>query len=814
MTSRNYGYFKSIDDLAKVVKSLSDDDSPIGFDLETGYEGPPRTEASLAWHASTFIVGFSFTNDPKWARYVPLRHDFCDENLPEDDVWEIMKPLLEQPRIVPHNAKFEKRGCRTVGIELGIRGCSMLEAYVLSRWPSTKLKVLTKLIFNHDQREIHELFPKAKKKELKQLRFNTLSLTPDVVSYACEDSAWGLALHLHNLPLIEADPKLRFVYQLELQIMEIVADFEDHGVLIDWPQAERWLAESQDFLVGIEDEVRADFGALVGRSLKGLNVKSPTQLRTIFFDEPPRGLGLPITRETTTGLPSTDAIALTHIVKRDKHIEDEACEAGDHSGCSPDPAGAALKKLLKAREVDNHRKRFELWLDVDEAKYPVRGTDGRVHANYAQHIVGTGRFAASGPAIQQCPKKWHFVLRDGREFNGNFRDLIIPTPGMYLIGFDYSQIELRAIAGLAQERSLIEAFERGDDVHSLTAAKMLGKALEDVDEEKDRPTGKTMNFALIYQMGWRSLAARLGIPLERARELYFSYFANFPAIGSYVERCKQQCKMRVPLPYTQSYFGRRWTIWNLANTGVSPAQYATGERQSVNAPVQGWAADYMKIAMVRAVLKLKHLGWYLEKARILMNQHDALTFEVSMDIPPLDFMREIQPVVEFQVEGFPDIVSEWEFGYTWGSSVRIHDDTPFSLNANGQWVVEGKAEPIERDEDEFEEEMLPQTGGYHDIVGPALPEDPFQFDDLRPVVIEVGRRPTPSEFQALLALLASKPGQYSARLRTPTGEVSVWEGTAIGAGASAEVALVLPGSTVYHPEEHEVDASSLAEVLA
>jgi DNA polymerase I len=796
---RNYGYIRSTDELAKLMKVIGERPDPLGFDIETGYEGPAREKGSLAWHHGTFIVGFSFTTDPKWARYVPLRHDFCEQNLDPDSVWEIMEPVLTQPRVVAHNLKFEKAGLHTVGIDIGSKACTMLQAYVLSAWAEVGQKFLVEQVFGHKQRELADLFPGAKKKELAALRFNTLSLTPDVVAYGCEDSSWCLALHQRNMPQIEASKDLHAIYRLEMQIMEMMLDAERHGVEVDWPTMEGWLVQATEFVAALEDEVRADFGALLGRSLGGLNVKSPHQLRSIFFDDAPRGLGITPTRWTSGGekkdepVPSTDEIALNHLTKRD------------------DLVGGAVKKLLTAREVDNYRKRLELWLDKDPRKFPNRGFDDRVHSNYAQTIVGTGRFAADKPAIQQLPKKFDFHLRDGRAFKGNFRDTIVASPGYYLCGFDYSQIELRAVAGLAQERSLIEAFERGDDVHTLTAALMLGKAVEDVDEETDRPKGKTMNFAIIYQMGVKSLAARLGIRIEEAQVLFDSYWASFPAIAAYVSKSKKECMTRNP-PHTRSYFGRRWTIWNLANTNVSKAQYANGERQAVNAPVQGWAADYTKIAMVRATERQKQLGWYAGKVWLLMNQHDALIYEVSEEIDPADFIREMRTAVEFPVRDFPSIETEWEFGYRWGSMLRVsrprHPAAEF-VRDGGHWAVKGEA-PI-ADRDVFIEEEVEHD--FHETVGPALPDEPGEVGDLRPVVIELGRDITSTEANALMKLLASRPGPYEVVLKTPEGEAAVFAGTAVGVGDASEVSLVVPGSSVYHPEGRGIDIALVAEVM-
>jgi DNA polymerase I-like protein with 3'-5' exonuclease and polymerase domains len=808
MTVLDYGYIRTTDELAKIVKAISArPDLPLGFDIETGYEGVPVEEKALAMHAGGFIVGFSFTVDTRWARYVPIAHDYLAENLDPDATWEIMQPLLEQKRVVAHNAKFEKRYMRTVGIEIGVLGDTMLQAYVLSDEKQVGLKELVDSVYGHKMQRIEELFPKGtKKKELKALRFNILGLGPDVVSYACEDSAWCLRLFNDQKAKIEAHKDRLGIYNLELEILEILCDLEDYGMAVDWDSMARHHAEADEFIAKYAAEVRADLGALLGRSLASLNLGSPEQLRAVLYnskDQNPSGLGLPVVKYTDTGKPSTDAkIALKASAKKEP----------------------AVGKLLKLRELENLRKRFQNWLDITGEKkvpkYPVRGLDGKVHASYGQTIVGTGRFAANKPPIQQCPKKWEYELADGTKWEGNFRALLTSSPGHYLLGFDYSQIELRAIAGLAQERSLLEAFERGDDVHTLTAAMMLGKKVEDVDPDVDRPIGKTMNFALIYQMGWGSLSDRLAIPKQEARDLYDSYFANFPSIAAYVEKAKQEAKSR-DKPHTLSHFGRKWTIWELVDS-VSHAQYAKGERMAVNAPVQGWAADYMKISMTRATAFLKAQGYWGNGVMLVMNQHDAITFDVDEKYDPRELLTVLSPQVEWPLPGFPKIVAEWEFGYTWGGSKKLEADTPMERSSDGRWRLMADLGEIERDdmpEDEEDEEGNPVWG---EVVG-SLPDDveeAFSLADaveetalpVRTLMIQVARMPSAEEVHTLLRLLTSRPGANVARLKTPDGEIQLVSGTAFGVADAGEISVALPGVKVYHPEK-SVDLDSLAEVL-
>jgi DNA polymerase-1 len=821
MAVNDYDYIRSVDDLKRIVDVLGERPNlPIAFDLESGYEGPPRNGGSLAWHAGTFIVGFSFAFDPRASRYVPLRHDFAQENLDPDVVWPIMKPLLEQPRFIAHNALFEKHGCRTVDIELGIVIDTMLDAFVLSRWTSVGLKQLVAAIFGHEMREIHSLFPELKQKERDAIRFNALQVTREVVDYACEDTAWDLTLAGYLKEQLALDPDVGSIQRVETEVMDIVADMEDFGVAVDWDAMAHAKARSTNFILDLSQEVREAFGQLLGRPLDLLNLSSPLQLQHILYDDPPAGLGMPVIRRTPKENPSTDEISLMKLARE----------------------MPAVAKLLRVRELENHDRRFDIWLDADPKdknalpKFRIRGLDGRVHANYKQHVVGTGRFSASNPAIQQLPKDWFFTIgaatafyeerkeahkgdKDGEDlardeaeathpegvFRGNFRDFIVPIEGCYLLGYDYSQIELRAIAGLARERSLLEAFERGDDVHTLTAATMLGKMIDEVSD-KDRAIGKTMNFALIYQMGSTSLGQRLGLSQERAQQLYDAYFANFPSIAAWVDRAKREAQHRVP-PGTLSYFGRRWTIWDLAQT-TSRARYAHGERMAVNGPVQGWAADYMKFAMVRVARWLREQRLWGTKVRMIMNQHDALVFEVVEDLHPVEMLRAMRPLVEFPVEGFPEIVSEWEFGYRYGS-LRRFDETTDVVREDGRWRTVGETGVIERDDVETSNVVAADfhDTGLADI--PPEPEDPFAPGT---VIVDIAREPMPSEVTALFELCSSRPGSYQLVLRTPLGPIPLPVHTAIGPGDTAEVSIALPGADVYHPAR-SVDMDAMAEVL-
>lgn len=808
MTARNYGLITDPAELQGLVDSFAGKEA-IGFDVETGYTGPDRDKGSVRPHETAFVAGFSITADKSMARYIPIRHQ-AGPNMDPDTAWEIVGPVLsEGERVVAHNAKFEVRAMRKEGIELSLRSDTMLEAFLLARYKELGLKSLVDQCFGHKQAEIATLFvgedgKKPTAKFLKSLRFDSLpSDRPDVVSYACEDAAWCLALHeMHYEPALAiARPKgaTKSLFHIDMAILHILADMEDWGVCVDWEALARSREEGARFAEryeeivrkGLDDMLKAHRGpdagidAFKAKKDKRFNLGSTKQLATLLFDTE-EGLGLPPVKYTDSGNPSTDNIALNALSK------------------SHEP----IKMLLKLREVWNLTKRHDKWM----SDY-TGAADGRVHASYGQTVVASARFNASDPAIQQVPKKWKWSYTDPedgteRSWSGNFRSYIVAEEGWYYLGYDYSQIELRFMAGLARETSLLEAFNRGDDVHTLTAAMMLGKPVEEVDPETERPIGKTMNFALLYQMGVKSLADRLGVSKERAQELYDGYFQGFPAIASWQARVTREGKERGG---TVDPFGRIATVWELASS--EHGYYAKGERMLVNIPVQGGAADYMRIAMVRARTKLQNLGWWGSQVRLVINLHDALTFEVRNDLHPQQVLDALLPAVEFPVNGMPRMRSDWEIGQSWGSATTFdYEDVEFEY-VDGRWGVVGSDDPQPvddpvDDEDELDEEAL-ELEDEEEIL--PEPEPVPQQDPV--LIIEVVNMPFRAQWDRFLTIIGNRPGDVPVRLKTPEGEADLPQRTDMTPADASRVAVCLPGSRVYYPAG-SVDVMSLGEGLA
>ena len=825
---QNYGLVKSLDELKKLLDHLNqavERGAWLGFDIETGYSGPDRKKGALdvAWKAQ-FVSGFSISPHAGMARYVAVAHD-VGPNLPEEVVWELMKPLLETAPIVCHNAKYEKmnllildKKSRGPRIDLNVQCDTMLASYVLSEWPRNGLKDLVEWNFGHKMSLITDLFPSLTAKQLDCLRFNVLELTPDVVSYACEDAAWTLALREKIDHRARADR--RFMHQLEHSIMQVMTDVETYGIQVDFDSMKQAFLQAPGYVARMEKAVKDGFSELLGGAdLSGLNLGSAQQLGKIFYEPPPAGLGLaPVKSSEKTGKPSTDAIALERL-SRDI---------------------PPIKKLLEVREVNNLTRRLDKWLH-EQGDF---SHDYRVHASYGQTIVPTGRFAANEPAIQQCPKDWRWTVEEpgfniwqddtsewdewcssrenGKDFwAGNFRDFIVAKPDFYLLTFDYSQIELRTLAGMSQEPALLKVFAEGGDVHTLTAAKMLGKPVEQVSK-KDRAVGKTMNFALIYGMGAKSLADRLALPLQRARELYDEYFAQFPSVAMWMQRTKETGKQQ---GYVETYFERKMTVWELQSD--NRAIYAKAERVMGNYPIQGTGSgDIPKIAMVRAAQVLKAKGWWMSACTMVMNQHDSLSFEVSNDLDPEQVRALLEPAVVFDIPRFPQIVVDWELGQRWGSS------TPWKENKaptweDGQWKLvevlpstrsgpDGSGGRAEEPPSALPsgKALVPRHGLAEELASEptAAHHEPASASSPCTLIVELPEQPVDSAVERFLDMLEACPGLNRVFLRTPGGEIELWDGTGIGMADQSRISLIFPGVKLAIPSE-EIDPGSLADDL-
>lgn len=822
MFQPSYGIFTDLGELKERVDQVIADRRAFHWDLESGYHGESREKASLH-PEENFIVGISFTNSLRWSRYAPIAHD-AGPNLDQRAVAEILYPLLVeardddgQPLGVAHGGKFDLRTARVwfeemLGITLDYQqfqllSDTMLESYCEAVNRYHGLKELTELQaavdrsgFWHKQLDIEELFPdKLTAKQRKCIRFNGLSpLDPKVQQYTCEDTVYGLAHHRMRYPrlkqALKEDPSSGpgFMWRLEMSVLPVVCEMEDEGLWYNWPAMREWASMAQSFAGHFMDEIREDFGKLRGEPLPPtFNFGSSQQLARLLYED----CGMKVRHWTPGGKsgirkPSTDAkVALKGL-----------------SGQYPEVAKYLNWKRLTKLERD--------FLTAFEVKYSF-AEDGRAHPSLLQHGVPAGRFACADPNYQQSPKKYHFELRDGSTFDFNFRNMIGAPPGWYQLGFDLAQAELRAVAGMAQEPRLIEAFAAGVDVHKVTASLIYGVPVDLVTPEQ-RDVGKTLGFALVYGLSEDGLADRLGISRQEAEDLFASFHAAYPLVKAWTEKT---IRLAQDTGYVETWWGRRVRIWDIDSS--DRRKRAEAKRTAGNAPVQGSATgDYMKIAMVRAEAALRKAG-LKDVVRLSMNVHDALEWYVRRDIPPAKVIRVLQKAVIFPVRGWPPMVAEWHCGERWG----LVRDLEVALDASGNVTSvvpkkkDDKAPPeIELDLGEDEDDVAPVV----QRVLPAVPKAPpraeipvVQAPERRQLpprkVIITALHPFPREVvPELVAYIRGIPGPNTVRLRFAGGEEVEMTGTSGIAAEDEPVVSVILGGALVRYDEASIDMEALS----
>jgi DNA polymerase I-like protein with 3'-5' exonuclease and polymerase domains len=853
-------------ELEVLTDRLAAEGKPVGYDIETSYDGEPRADAQKH-PEENFICGFSLTNSLSWARAVPIAFE-SGPNIDPKLAAQCLRRLAEardgqgKPLLVSHNAVFEMRCTarlfeRFLGIPLEdayfeVRSDTMVEAYIEAGHESYALKSLTWETFGHKMTEIMELFETPGGKKLTKFQQDSIQFhlldpaDPKVTSYMCEDALWALAHHLRRYPRV-TDPSFRgaFLFKADMAQLPIICGMADTGMAYDWNMMREAAQRGQAFMGRLAAEINADLAAAIGKPVS-LSLASPPQIARVLYDKDD-GLGLPARhRSKKTGKPSTDKLALKQL-------------ASEH----PVVKKIQAYRQIKRRVVDNYAGKYEQ--DYNYAP------DGRAHPNILYTAAVTGRFAFSRPAAQQPPKTSTWTLESGETFTFPWRDFItVPPPGAmgdtehrgwYILGFDWGQAELRALAGEAQEAALLEAYERGEDVHRLTASRMLGVPLGEVTEEI-RGVGKTLNFSIAYQLTASSLAERLGVPKDEGQRLYDAWFAAYPRIREWTERTVAQARRD---GYTMSRFGRRHPIWEFAKvcqfcqdrgvlskwtsgdhrcprcgglgTPRSKAVIAHGERLAGNAPIQGGATgDAMRVAMLRADRALREAGLD-RKVRLFLNVHDSLDFYVRKDVPPGEVIRVLQPAVVFPVKGWPPMVADWHAGMRMGSLAELEVGPDFSVKRKG---VRAEA-PVPGDDDEDDEAVLPAVDlsavfavtakteetsheQVPEVPAPAQTAEPGGLGDpgglgsgddvrdnrSRTVIITVPQVPAAAGAKRLCAALARLPGPNTVILRTPPGDVPVPGTSGLTPGHQADVAFILPGAEVTY-DAASVDYAAIAE---
>jgi DNA polymerase-1 len=552
-----------------------------GFDTEATDLDPMKAR----------LVGMSFACGDT-AAYLPLAHDYpgAPRQVPLERALELLRPWLEseQRAKVGQNLKFDAHVLANHGARLaGIAHDTLLESYVCQVHERHDLDALAERHLGWRTIGYDEVTGKG----AARIAFSGVEIGR-ATDYAAEDADCALAVHEALYPRIAADDKLEFVYRrIEMPVMAVLFRMERNGVLLDGAKLEAQSHELGREMLELERKAFAAAG-------QPFNLNSPKQIQEILFERHK----LPVKRRTPSGQPSTDEAVLEEL-------------ALDY----PLP-----KLLLEYRALAKLKSTY-----ADKLPRMVEPQTGRVHTTYAQAVAVTGRLASNDPNLQNIPVR----TSAGRRI----REAFIAPRGSQILSADYSQIELRIMAHLSGDEGLRRAFARGDDVHRATAAEVFGVPLENVTAD-ERRTAKVINFGLIYGMSAFGLAQALGI--ERATALAYieSYFSRYPGVRRFMDETRDKARSR---GYVETVFGRRLYLPELRSG--SPARRQAAERAAINAPMQGSAADLIKLAMIAVQdwLDAQKLG-----TKLVMQVHDELVLEV-----PQSELEEVKARVRELMQG-------------------------------------------------------------------------------------------------------------------------------------------------------------------
>ena len=546
--------------------------------LEQAEEFAFDTETTSLSYMDAELVGVSFAVNEHEAAYVPVAHDYpgAPDQLSRERVLEGLKPLLESAARakIGHHIKYDAHILANYDIALaGMAYDTMLESYVLN---STATR--------HDMDSVAALYlgvtttkyEEVAGKGAKQLTFNQVPLDT-AAPYAAEDADITLQLHRLLAAKLHAEPALESVYtNIERPLIPVLQAMERHGVLLDTHQLDTQSRELAERMRELETAAFEEAG-------QSFNLGSPKQLQQILYEQQ----GLPVIRKTPKGQPSTAEDVLQELAEE-----------------YPLP-----RLILDYRSVAKLKSTY-----TDKLPAQVNPRTGRVHTSYHQAVAATGRLSSSDPNLQNIPIR----SEEGRRIRRAF----VAPDGWELLAADYSQIELRIMAHLSEDEGLLNAFAADRDVHQATAAEVFGVAPDAVTTDQRR-SAKAINFGLIYGMSAFGLARQLGIARDEAQAYVNLYFERYPGVKAYMDRTREQAREQ---GFVETVHGRRLYLPDIRSRNAQRRQYA--ERSAINAPMQGTAADIIKLAMIEVA------AW-LDKgdvpARLIMQVHDELVLEVERD---------------------------------------------------------------------------------------------------------------------------------------------------------------------------------------
>ncbi len=566
------GGFRTLTELDALDALLAEADAlgHLAFDCET--TSLDVTDAEL--------VGIALAVDPADAVYVPLAHvdDFGAERQDQPALHAVINrlvPVFSEPGIlkIAHNAKYDLGVLHKYGVRARSIDDTMLLSYVLDGAShGHSLDELAMRHLGHTTIGYKDIAGSGKS----QLTFAQIALDK-ATAYAAEDAAVTLNLHRLLKPRLIEERLVEIYETLERALVPVITAMEVAGIRVDKDVLQQLSADFTQRMAQLEDQAYAQAG-------RSFNLGSPKQLGEVLFDE----LGIAGGKKGKTGAYGTGADIL------------EGLAAQGH---------ALPQTVLDWRQLQKLTRTYTDAL-VDE----IAESDGRVHTSYALAATSTGRLSSSEPNLQNIPIR----TEEGRKI----RKAFVPADGCVLLSADYSQIELRILAAMADIDALKDAFARGEDVHKVTASQMFGVPLDDMDPNMRR-NAKTINYGIIYGIGAWGLAQRLGIEQSEAKTFIDAYFKQYPGIKDYMERAKEEARKH---GYVRTLFGRRCYILEI--NAKLPARRSGAERAAINAPIQGTAADIMKRAMIKMAKALEDGG---SQARMLLQVHDELVFEVPED---------------------------------------------------------------------------------------------------------------------------------------------------------------------------------------
>ena len=562
---RDYEVITTLEGLNSWVTELSSVDA-FAFDTET---------TSINYMLAE-LVGFSFAAKAGRAAYLPVAHDYpgAPDQLTLEQALAALTPLLENPALgkIGQNIKYDMSVLARYGVSFaGPLYDTMLESYVLNS-VATRHNMDALAEFYLDRKTIH--FEEVAGKGAKQLTFNQVPLETGG-EYAAEDADITLQLHECLYPQIQAQPTLLHVFtNIDMPLVPILSQVERKGALVDGRMLKQHSAELADRLKELVELAWEQAG-------ETFNLDSPKQLQTIFYEK----LGLPVLKKTPGGKPSTAEAVLVDLA-RDFEL----------------PA-----TLLSYRGLAKLKSTY-----TDKLPLDINAETGRIHTSYHQAVAATGRLSSSDPNLQNIPIR----NAEGRRI----RQAFLPPAGYKIMAADYSQIELRIMAHLSGDQGLTTAFAEDQDIHRATASEVFDVAPEAVSDDQRR-SAKAINFGLIYGMSAFGLGKQLSISRTLAQDYIDRYFSRYPGVLRYMEETKA---LAAEQGFVETVFGRRLYLPEINAKAVPRRQAA--ERTAINAPMQGTAADIIKLAMISVQDWLANADL---DARMIMQVHDELVFEVS-----------------------------------------------------------------------------------------------------------------------------------------------------------------------------------------